>query len=267
MTLLYFGYALAASIILGASTGARHACGDAVWWCVLCLCIINWLLFLRSILVFLANLCGRGGNDDSKNGQGDVIAFVINIWSVIAYFDMSESCQEEFNIHYYHLRQMLLANVILFFVCIGIGVSLCCGLCCYAVCKRHPRQQSAEPVYRAADVIAAMRAAEAQPSQSAYIASRGYQARSAIVDHPRMSVIVPPAAPPIVEPVGSHSNTNAAATTVANVGDEDVIEEGHPRYVHEPTAGTTTNDNHQNAPAREREEGEEGAGEGEPGTV
>lgn len=125
ISIVSLSFGIAEAVILSANKEAKNACGDGIWYCVLVLCILHFCNII-------AEIC-RLSSDEKNISSLPFIILAINIWGVVAYYDIDDKCHTVYVDKYPDLLNMLYAEVITSFIAFGIcGVYCCCG--CFSLC-------------------------------------------------------------------------------------------------------------------------------------
>lgn len=119
LALTALGFGIASTAIAGENSDAKDECGPAVWYALLFVGITHLMSFLN----FAISVCLQ----TSKSKLTDALIVATSIWCCVAYFGVSDDCADFYDDKFPDLREMLLANVVLFFVGIGISVFFICA--------------------------------------------------------------------------------------------------------------------------------------------
>lgn len=120
------GFGIANAYVSSQTTNARDECG-AVWYCVMVLAILNFLVFIDGISRLVQFLVTS--KRVTSNGLVAICHVGVSIWACVAYYNSSLDCVNYYESNFSMLWNMLYANVIIFFVNIGILVCYIVALC------------------------------------------------------------------------------------------------------------------------------------------
>jgi len=132
---LSLAYGIAEAVILSGSKDVKSedCTNAAIWYNILVTCILHFISFVS--LAFGACLV-TGDSDSQKGGESSLIGLGVAIWSCVIYFETSKDCADFLDDNYHHLWQAVLAEIVLFFVMIGMIVIMCGGACCIFCCSK-----------------------------------------------------------------------------------------------------------------------------------
>jgi ABC-type transport system involved in cytochrome c biogenesis permease subunit len=116
---------------------AEHACGHHIWGLVI------FDLILRGIVV-LACFQESVQEDPYNYTQAVISPLASGIWSMVAYYNISNECQSEFSNAYPQLWTLVFVNVILFYISLGLIVLRCL---CNSRRERTTERQSVLPFF------------------------------------------------------------------------------------------------------------------------
>ena len=133
--LAHLGFGIANAYVASQTTTAKGECGAAIWYCVMVLSIVHFLAFVFGLCEGILN----SAKEENKKSSSNAFSFVvigINIWACVAYFDASNDCSTFYKDNFGMLWNMLLANVIHFFVSLGMIFWICCSSACLIYAQR-----------------------------------------------------------------------------------------------------------------------------------
>ncbi len=131
-TVAHLAFGIANAYVASQTTSAKKECGEAIWYCVMVLAILNFLAFANGIMVTIKLLISSSDEKNSNNLLGYAVLGV-SIWACIAYFEISEDCRDFYVSNFPMLFDMLKADVIYFFCSLGL-VGWACFSTCFAIC-------------------------------------------------------------------------------------------------------------------------------------
>jgi len=134
LTLLQLGYGIAEAVILSGSTDAKGECGAAIWYNILVCCILHMIAGVVTPCV--AAVAMSSDDEDSKPSSSSALGLGVAIWSCVIYFDTATDCKNTFQDLYPHLWNAVEAEVILFFIVLGIFGLVIFGLICWGIYER-----------------------------------------------------------------------------------------------------------------------------------
>ena len=144
----FFALFLANLIISVLSRNAINECGNGLYACIITYTIYYFLSFVKTH----AKSVYRVRNPLQQNSDGSIqpqnlniplpwymsnwanniltLIFIgINIYACIAYFELDSECKNIYTTNYSHLLNMLLANIVYFFVTMFISLAIVFGIC------------------------------------------------------------------------------------------------------------------------------------------
>ena len=135
LSAMSLAYGIAEAVILSGSKGVKSedCTNAAMWYNILVTCILHWISFVS----LAVGACFAGGSSDgeSKNGgESSLIGVGVAIWSCVIYFETSSECESFLKDAYPYLWNAVLAEIVLFFVVLGLLVLVCCGACGVVCC-------------------------------------------------------------------------------------------------------------------------------------
>lgn len=137
-TLGFLAFGIANAVVSSQNTGAKGECGEAIWYCIMVLAVLDFLAFFGGTTSTIKRTSGDSDGEKNAINWVGLGSLGVSIWACVAYFQVEPECHAFYEHRYPHLWNMLLANVIFFFVSIGMGVWII--FCyCFAVCITGPR--------------------------------------------------------------------------------------------------------------------------------
>ncbi len=133
VTIAHLGFGIANAYVSSKTTDAKGECGDAIWVCVMVLSILSFFAFFNGLWQ-LFNLFTSEDNEKKSTNWLAIGHLGVSIWACVAYFGASASCADFYQTNFPMLWDMLLANVVFFFVSLGIVVWVCVSSCCTVCC-------------------------------------------------------------------------------------------------------------------------------------
>jgi hypothetical protein len=171
-----FGFGIAEAVILSASTEAKHACGPAIWYCILVCCILHFLVGLVNLLI----VCGDK-ETKKKSSSFASLSLAVTIWAMMCYYDTSDDCTSTFKADHADLWKMLTMEVVLFYISmglLGLLILMMCCVCCCSVCggkeKPAPTSIYAVPTSAAGSYVVTIGPASAPPGATQFDQQRMY---------------------------------------------------------------------------------------------
>ncbi len=129
-TLVHLGFGVVEAIILS-KNNAKGECGPEIWGCIVMCCVVH-------LGLFIVRCCGRAKKEsDDKEGTflWQLGSLACIVWVMICYYNTRSDCVDHYKKMYPHLWNILFAEVILFYIGLGITVIItiiyiivnCCG--------------------------------------------------------------------------------------------------------------------------------------------
>ena len=131
ITISHLGFGIANAYISSQTTDAKGECGDAIWYCVMVLAILSFFAFFNGLWQLFKLFSSEDDYKKSINWL-TICHLGVSIWACIAYFNASDTCADFYRTNFSMLWNILFANVVFFFVSLGIIVWVCISSCCTA---------------------------------------------------------------------------------------------------------------------------------------
>lgn len=120
------GLTIASAIILYSNMGGKYACGPAIYYSVLGLCLWGCFMFVREVLFTLPPVLN--GELPKTEPAYIIPSYFLYTWAFIGYFDTLPECRVFFQHTYPDLWNMLEVQVSYFILIMSCTVMFaCCG--------------------------------------------------------------------------------------------------------------------------------------------
>ena len=154
----YFSIFLANLVISILERGAINECGNKLLGCIISVTVIYFIYWIRTSIdeIYYKKIAANVLSPPAESNVSplaesqptsrpmvpwyinnpcitlvELLGFLgINIWACVAYFNLDSECYNFYTNNHIHLLNMLLANVIIFFIYAGIFVFALIVLCC-----------------------------------------------------------------------------------------------------------------------------------------
>jgi hypothetical protein len=126
VSFLHLAFGIAEAVILSRND-ARNECGPEIWGCIVMCCVVHFILFMQQTYT------NKHSNNNDESIENNKLSYIANsacsIWAMVCYYNTSSECVDHFKDKYSDLWNMLFAEVILFYIGLGVLVIMMVASC------------------------------------------------------------------------------------------------------------------------------------------